>query len=144
MSYVCFIRLLKCSLFFAISSFQVSSAEEDVKEEIEFSTYPALLLGRMGVDREFQYRGVGSSILKHCLGLAQKINDDIACSALMLHTTRDVAEYYRKKGFKNIEPGISKRLITMYKLEYSQSIETAKYAVFINSIPFITPGLSYF
>jgi GNAT superfamily N-acetyltransferase len=90
--------------------------EQDIREEIEFSTYPALLLGRMGVDREFQCRGVGSSILMHCLGLAQKINDDIACSALMLHTTRDVSEYYRKKGFKNIEPDASKRLITMYKL----------------------------
>lgn len=105
--------------YFTLSMGVIKTAEllpEDIKYEIEFSYYPALLLGHMGVDKNFWGRGVGNSILMHCLGLAQKINDDIACSALMLHTNRNTAGYYQKKGFKNIEPEKSKELVIMYKV----------------------------
>jgi GNAT superfamily N-acetyltransferase len=89
--------------------------EEDIDNQIEFQQYPAMLLGRMGVDKKHQNQGVGESILLHCLGLAQEINNDIACAVLMLHTNQSKAGYYRKRGFKTTEEQSRKERPLMYR-----------------------------
>ena len=89
--------------------------EVDVFREIEFKTYPAMLVGHMGVDKKYRNKKIGSSILRHCLGLAQKLNEDIACSLIVLHTIRQKIPYYKDKcGFKYTDQE-GKGLLTMYR-----------------------------
>jgi GNAT superfamily N-acetyltransferase len=108
----------KLIAYFTLSMCIIKTEEllgEDVREGIAYQNYPALLVGKIGVDKKIRNMGIGRAILLYCLGLAQTINDDVACSALILHTTRDMVGYYRKNGFKNIEPKSSKKLVTMYR-----------------------------
>jgi hypothetical protein len=61
---------------------------------IHFLDYPALLLGQMGVDRNYRGRQIGEKICSFCRGIAQDINEKAACAFLILRTTTDLARGY--------------------------------------------------
>lgn len=76
--------------------------------------YPAILLGRMGVDREFRKKGVGKSICKFCQGLADVISESVACRYIMLHTTQNKVRFYQKIGFVQSAGPAKKGIVAMY------------------------------
>lgn len=63
--------------------------------------YPAMLIGRMGVDKKYRRKGIGSEICQFCRGLAIEIGQKVACRYVMLHTTDDKnkIQFYNKSGF---------------------------------------------
>lgn len=61
---------------------------------------PVLVLGRVAVDEEFQGRGLGSSILRHCLRQYLAAADIIGVRALVVHPLNDrVSAFYGSVGF---------------------------------------------
>lgn len=64
-----------------------------------------MLLGRMGVDKKFRKKGIGSSICKFCQGLADVVSESVACMYIMLHPTLNKILFYQRLGFvKSINP----------------------------------------
>jgi hypothetical protein len=71
---------------------------EDLVSNIPFTTYPALLLGQLGVEKKYQGRGLGQYICKFCRGIGQELNQRVACAFLILQTTVELAKsYYEPK-----------------------------------------------
>jgi GNAT superfamily N-acetyltransferase len=64
------------------------------------ASYPALLIGQMGVDKNYRGRKIGDAICKHCIGLARKFNERVACACITLQTTEDKASYYQQYFFE--------------------------------------------
>lgn len=62
--------------------------------------YPALLIGQMGVDKNYRGRKIGDAICKHCIGLARKVNERVACACITLQTTEAGASFYQKYFFE--------------------------------------------
>ncbi|HEX9678941.1 GNAT family N-acetyltransferase, partial [Nitrososphaera sp.] len=63
--------------------------------------YPAVLLGQMGVDKQFRGLGIGRLICNFCVGLAAIISERVACRYITLQTNPDKIKYYKEKcGFK--------------------------------------------
>ncbi len=70
--------------------------DEHVKE-VPIVSYPAVLLGRMGVHKKERGRDIGYWICQFCTGLAQEIGKRIACRYIVLQTIKTKSTYYEKK-----------------------------------------------
>jgi GNAT superfamily N-acetyltransferase len=61
---------------------------------------PALVLGRLAVDVNFQKRGIGPALLLHALDEAQAIAHSVGIRALLVHAKDpQAAAFYRHFGF---------------------------------------------
>lgn len=92
----------KIAAFFAVSMSAINLHHLESTEKIDQATplrYPAMLIGQLGVDKEFRGKGIGQQICNFCLGLAQEIGDRIACRYVILQTNSDKTALYRKMGF---------------------------------------------
>ncbi len=87
--------------FFTLSMSQIESQylnDEDDINKVKFNVYPALLLGQLGIDKDFRGQGLGYYIILYCLGLGQILSEKVGCAFLILRTTRTLAEkYYEPK-----------------------------------------------
>jgi len=87
--------------FFTISMSSIGKKDMEFDDKINnkpFHSYPALLLGQIGVDKKYRGQGIGQSICKYCRGLGQQLNENVACAFLILQTTKGLAEqYYESK-----------------------------------------------
>jgi hypothetical protein len=54
--------------------------------------YPALLMGKIGIDKKYRCFNIGKYICLFCLGLAQITNEKIACTFFVFKTTKSLAE----------------------------------------------------
>jgi len=72
---------------------------EEKMEGVEIKNYPALLLGRLAVDKGFWNKDVGSYVCRWCLGLARRLSQEVGCRCLALHAHHTVISFYTKNGF---------------------------------------------
>jgi ribosomal protein S18 acetylase RimI-like enzyme len=61
-------------------------------------------LGQLGVDIEFQGKGLGTILIKHAVSLANKIGNYSGCRIIYLEARDDAVEYYKKLCFYLVEP----------------------------------------
>lgn len=66
---------------------------------------PALLLGRLAVDRSWAGRGVGTSLVQHALATAVELNAQAACRAVVVTAIGPRARaWWERLGFHPFEP----------------------------------------
>lgn len=105
--------------FFTTSMTAIDIQDLDYHERVVYTSprqYPAMLLGQMGVHKEFRSLGVGSMITHFCKGLAMDISKRIACRYLVLKTDHAHMDFYQRKC--KFIPSIradSQNLFWMYK-----------------------------
>lgn len=73
---------------------------------------PAILIGRLGVDKRYWGRGVGTGIIKVVLGLALKASRRMGCRFIVVDAYHNVVDFYKKNGFKILTKG--KKTVKMY------------------------------
>lgn len=62
---------------------------------------PALLLGRLAVDRRWRGHGLGAALLKHFLLKAMEVSELTGVRVLLVHAkTAAAAAFYRRYGFE--------------------------------------------
>jgi len=63
---------------------------------------PAVLLGRLAVDRNYQGHGVGAALLKHFIMKSLEVAQLTGVRVLLVHAKDDVAaSFYRRYGFES-------------------------------------------
>jgi hypothetical protein len=105
--------------FFALSMFGLEAnrlGEDDKLASYDKRSYPAVLLGQIGVDKAYREHKLGQEICKFCVGLAATISEQIACRYIVLETDEKMARYFNKKcGFKQSVQPNKKRNVWMYR-----------------------------
>jgi hypothetical protein len=66
-------------------------SEDDIDKLDEFN-YPALLMSKIGIDKNYRCFKIGKFICLFCLGLAQLTNEKLACPFFIFKTTKSLAE----------------------------------------------------
>jgi len=62
---------------------------------------PAMLLGRLAVDRAWQGLGLGKSLLRDAILRTLQVSEIVGVKALLVHTLSDAAvEFYADQGFR--------------------------------------------
>jgi hypothetical protein len=94
----------KIIAFFTLKMAQIrgNNLSDYDKDEFKDFHYPALLMERIGIDKKYRCFKIGKYICLFCLGLAQKTNENLACTFFIFKTTKSLAEkiYGPKYHFK--------------------------------------------
>lgn len=78
----------------SMSIIQKKEMQPDDVINTTFHPYPALLLGQLGVEKNYQGRGIGQNICQFCRGIGQELNEKAACAFLILRTTARLAKLF--------------------------------------------------
>ncbi len=66
---------------------------------------PALLLGRLAVDRRYAKLGIGTTLTAHVLATAVEVNEKAACRAIVVTALNDRArQWWERLGFLPFDP----------------------------------------
>ena len=66
---------------------------------------PALLLGRLAVDRRYSSLGIGTALAAHVLATAVELNQKAACRAVLVTALSPKARtWWERLGFQPIDP----------------------------------------
>lgn len=108
----------KLAGFFTLSTSQIESkylnSEDDITD-VEFNIYPSLLLGQLGITKQFRGNDLGLDIIAFCLGLGQVLSKKVGCAFLILRTTRKLAERYYEPDLDFRWKKDNKEKVWMYK-----------------------------
>ncbi|MGH3560303.1 MAG: GNAT family N-acetyltransferase [Mycobacterium sp.] len=90
---------------------------------------PALLVGRLAVDRRVAGHGLGTSLVRHILAVAVEINTAAACRAVVVDALNaDAYLWWQRFGFAPLEPDDDRNL-DLYLLtgDIQRTIDEIKY-----------------
>lgn len=79
-------------------------------------TYPALKIGRLGIQKERQRKGFGTLIVNYVIGMALTLSEKIGCRyiAVDAYDHHIPIEFYKRNGFKGLKKTKSEYDIPMY------------------------------
>lgn len=104
--------------FFAVSMFSIQTKKLETTEHVSEAlmiSYPAVLLGQMGVDKKHRGQGIGKTIVNFCIGLAQEASHRIACRYVVLQTNQNKTTLYHKLQFiQSTKPNVDGK-VWMYR-----------------------------
>jgi len=90
--------------YYTLSACHVHLADlpEDGRRRLpRYPTVPAVRLGRLAVDRDFQQRGLGSVLLANAV--ARSLESEVAAHLMVVDATdAKAAGFYRRHGFENV------------------------------------------
>lgn len=75
------------------------------KQSIDYKSLPALKIGRIPVDDNYQRRGIGTRMVDFSIVVARKISSDVGCRFITLDAKKnqDISKssvhFYKKMGF---------------------------------------------
>ncbi len=89
---------------------------------------PALLLGRLAVDRRFTNLGIGTALAAHVLATAVELNEKAACRAVVVTAlTHNARAWWERLGFHPFEPDDPDRLdLYLLTSEIEATLERAR------------------
>ena len=71
-------------------------------QNIEFRV-PGICIGQLGVDREFQNKGIGKILIQHAISLVEKINYYSGCRIVFVDAYDNAIEYYQNLNFQLVQ-----------------------------------------
>ena len=120
--------------FFTVSNDAVrtDTFKDDLPEGKKYSFYPAVKIGRFGVNKEFQGQGIGVQMMDYIKWFFVSTNKT-GCRFLTVdaYNKPEILKFYNKNGFTFLsEKDVNKRTRTMkYDLKpYSNGLLTDSYA----------------
>ncbi len=78
--------------------------DEEIRKELPRYPLPILRITRLGVDRRYQHRGIGTLLLRQMLLLALEQKRRVGCFGVLVDAKAEAVVFYRKLGFVALEP----------------------------------------
>lgn len=99
--------------------------EHDIPHRKSCRNYPAVLIGRLGVNRNFQFKHLGSEILTFLKYWFVEPNNKTGCRFLLVdaYNSERTIEFYQHNGFKLLF-GSAQQEIEYRRLKDSSSLST--------------------
>jgi len=91
--------------FVTLSMATLSKEDFDSKKQKKLPRYPlpVLNLSRMGVDKRYQGRGIGLSLIKMVFQVALEQKMSVGCMGVVVDAKEDAIAFYKKLGFQELE-----------------------------------------
>ncbi|GHS97664.1 N-acetyltransferase [Bacteroidia bacterium] len=77
---------------------------ENIPHEKHLSSYPAILIGRLGVNKEYGKKGIGSELIRFIRTLATQPDNWSGCRYITVDSYNNAStrKYYEANGFKDL------------------------------------------
>ncbi|MBI2147524.1 GNAT family N-acetyltransferase [Candidatus Woesearchaeota archaeon] len=90
------------------------SDRKNTKKLESISEYPALKLGRLGIDKNWKRKGAGSFVLQAVIKIGKNMNDASSCRFITVDSYHESVLFYEKYGFiKNQAYTKKRRYVSM-------------------------------
>ncbi len=90
--------------YFTLSATSIKLASMPEAPKIPYPILPAILIGRLAIDQEFQGQGMGSALLRAALERCIVIDQEIGAYAVIVDAIHDqAAAFYEHFGFSRLE-----------------------------------------
>ena len=78
---------------------------QEVSESMRYSKFPAILIGKLVVDKTERRNNIGSKLYFHSLNIVLNVVEKIGARFLMVHSLKFPAalDFYKKLGFINVK-----------------------------------------
>jgi len=73
------------------------AAEDKLAKSI--ASYPALLIGQLGVADAYQHKGIGEHVCDFCFFIALNLSQNVGCRFLIVNAIDSAVNFYKKYGF---------------------------------------------
>jgi GNAT superfamily N-acetyltransferase len=94
----------------AMTAIDRSAAPSDLARQAP-EPVPALLLGRLAVDRRYSNLGIGTALVAHVLATAVELNHKAACRAVVVTALTPTARsWWQRLGFHPFDPSDPEQL----------------------------------
>lgn len=90
-------------------------ASEKVASAEDITSYPCLLIGRLGVHKPFRDRNVGRRICDWAVTTARHYSLEIGCRYVMVRAVKESVGFYQKCHFECNPANLSKDKVWMYR-----------------------------
>lgn len=113
--------------YYTLSATGIQAADlsdEMIRRLPRYPTLPAVLLGRLAVDLDYQGHGLGEMLLLTALERALTHNDQIAALAMVVDAKDDAAErFYARYGFHRLTDSPRRLFLPMQTIAHLLSEE---------------------
>lgn len=92
----------------SMTCLSIADLGEDEKVKGVRVPYPALLLGRLAVDKRLRGKGIGASLCRFAIGLAVEVSNTIGCRYVALHTLPNRVSFYTKEPLNFVESSLER------------------------------------
>ena len=75
---------------------------QDAVGQFPYRSIPALLIGQLATNEEYERNGIGSSMAWWSIGMALNLSETVGCRLVALHPHKDVIDWYKNLEFKII------------------------------------------
>jgi GNAT superfamily N-acetyltransferase len=94
--------------YVAVSNDSIKIRKEDKKRigkkiGTKYSHYPAIKIGRLGIDKKYQNKKVGTTIIDWTIGLGIKIGSEVGTRYLSVDAYIKSQTFYEKNEFKSLQ-----------------------------------------
>lgn len=99
-----------------IAYFSMQFKQINIVEELDdIISYPAIYLKCIAVDKEYEGKGIGSSLIEYITIQSKDISLFIGCRCLIIDALREKVEWYKYRGFQFLdsEDNINKYDVTV-------------------------------
>ncbi len=117
-TYLCFYEN-KLAGYYSLSNdaIEIKGKAKKILEKLKKRqrTYPAVKIGRLGIDRRFVRKGVGTKIIDVVVGVAMVHSKEVGCRYISVdaYNQPDVIAFYQKNGFKVLK--VEEKTVPMYR-----------------------------
>ena len=87
--------------------------DERISEFEHMEYYPALKIGRLAVDKNYEKQGIGSFLLSLICDMGYELSERFGCRFILLNANPDSVSWYERYGFKKLRER-RRREPTMY------------------------------
>ncbi len=91
--------------FIAMLADSISLVDEERKwlilKDIKIQQVPALKVGRLGVDKDFRHKGIGSALMQYSVAVAFRMNSElgVGCRFITVDAYTESISFYERLGF---------------------------------------------
>lgn len=90
--------------FITLSASSIKIDEyEKLNQKLPKYPLPILRISRLGVDKNFQGKGVGKELLKFALNLSLEQKEKFGCIGVLVDAKIDSVDFYKQYGFEEID-----------------------------------------
>ncbi|MCF2137336.1 MAG: GNAT family N-acetyltransferase [Candidatus Thorarchaeota archaeon] len=97
--------------YYAIACSSIRVKLPDMLKEFKV---PSILLGMIGIDKQYQGKGISKVLIEHCISLSINVGKTIACRIVCVDALDTLVEYYKKMGFIEVRKIAGRNQHTMY------------------------------
>jgi len=99
-------------------SIEIKGRDKRVLQELgkRQKTYPAIKIGRLGIDKRFWRKGIGSRIIEIVIGFGLRNSEHVGCRYISVdaYPQQEVVNFYKKNDFKCLKTKEKRKNIPMY------------------------------